>query len=80
MPSGPSLYNRRSHFDEELYRRVEESYELVAWEEDQYVFLPRRRRASRAHRAELLPASPRGNAYNRPRTQPPSTAMETPLM
>ena len=29
MPPGPSLYARRSRFDEELYRRVEEDYELV---------------------------------------------------
>lgn len=43
MPGGPSLYNRRSRFDEELYRRVEENYELVSRNEDQYVFLPRKR-------------------------------------
>ncbi|HEX2712239.1 MAG TPA: hypothetical protein VHM88_08455, partial [Candidatus Acidoferrales bacterium] len=43
LPNGPSLYNRRSRFDEELYRRVEENYELVSGNEDQYVFLPRKR-------------------------------------
>jgi len=42
-PSGPSLYNRRSRFDEDLYRRVEENYALVSSYEDQYLFLPRKR-------------------------------------
>jgi len=43
LENGPSLYRRRTHYDEEFYRRVVENYQLVSEYEDQYLFFPRKR-------------------------------------
>jgi hypothetical protein len=40
---GRTIHGRSERFDEEIYRRVQESYELVSNELDHYVFLPRKR-------------------------------------